>query len=262
MKPIGVITRGTTNPNRLRRIDLWMAWRYETLLQNEVSPLVVDLGYGATPVTTHEFASRLAQVNSRVEVIGLEIDPERVATASLTANAQVWFRFGGFELPTPRPPLIVKAFNVLRQYPESEVINAWKQMQARLAPGGRIVEGTCDELGRKAVWVELDEHQPLTLTFAAHLRHLETPSDLAPRLPKALIHRNIPGEPIHALLHAMDRAWAAKAGLSVFSSRQRWAAMVNSLRENFPIVTPPSRAKHGELTIDWSAVSNADVERR
>lgn len=262
MKPIGTITRGTTNPNRLRRIDNWMAWRYQSLLQSEVEPLIVDLGYGATPVTTHELASRLSRVKSDLKVLGLEIDPERVKRAETTATPRVNFALGGFEIPASRPPLLIRALNVLRQYSEDQVDAAWAQMQSRLATHGRIVEGTCDELGRKAVWVELDQHCPITLTFAADLRELQQPSELAPRLPKVLIHRNVEGEAIHSLLQAMDRAWAKKAGLAVFSARQRWSAMVDSLRSEWPIITPISRAKHGELTVDWGAVTSGGAAHR
>ena len=49
--------------------------------------------------------------------------------------------------------MIVRAFNVLRQYDEAEVAAAWAALTARLAPGGLLVEGTCDELGRLAAWV-------------------------------------------------------------------------------------------------------------
>ena len=38
---------------------------------------------------------------------------------------------------------------------------------------------------------------------------VEKPSDVAERLPKALIHRNVPGEGVHALLAEADRAWLA-----------------------------------------------------
>ena len=51
---------------------------------------------------------------------------------------------------------MIRAFNVLRQYDESEVDAAWTAMTARLAPGGLLVEGTCDELGRHAWWVALE----------------------------------------------------------------------------------------------------------
>ena len=44
-------------------------------------PLVVDLGFGATPVTTVELRTRLARSAPDVRVVGLEIDPARVAAA-------------------------------------------------------------------------------------------------------------------------------------------------------------------------------------
>lgn len=255
MKPFGSITRGTTNPNRLRRIDVWMAWRYQALLAPQHRPLVVDLGYGQTPVTTQELYARLVNINPRLEVIGLEIDPERVASAQKQSAPGVTFQLGGFEIPTAREPQLIRAFNVLRQYQESEVHQAWSRMQSRLAPDGRLVEGTCDEIGRKAVWVELDSQEPLSLTFATHLRSLKRPSELAPRLPKILIHRNLAGEPIHRFLQAMDSAWEKSSPLSVFSSRQRWAHMVESLRSDWPILTPTSRQTHGEITLAWSAIA-------
>ena len=49
------------------------------------------------------------------------------------------------------------------------------------------------------------------------------------RLPKALIHRNVPGQPVHALLGALGQAWSAAAPLSAFGRRQRWIAAVAAL---------------------------------
>ena len=59
--PVGQLTRGTTGHNRLRRCDRWLvhAPRVRTALQSATDPLVIDLGYGALPVTTLELASRL-----------------------------------------------------------------------------------------------------------------------------------------------------------------------------------------------------------
>ena len=43
---------------------------------------------------------------------------------------------------------------------------------AALGPGGVIVEGTCDEWGRRSAWVALDADGPLTLTLATRVvRH-------------------------------------------------------------------------------------------
>jgi hypothetical protein len=43
--------------------------------------LVVDLGYGASATTSNELHERLAAVRADVEVVGIEIDPERVRVA-------------------------------------------------------------------------------------------------------------------------------------------------------------------------------------
>lgn len=97
----------------------------------------------------------------------------------------------------------MRAFTVLRQYPE-EAVGPWTLLQEGLAPGGLLVEGTCDELGHRCAWVLLDAAEPRTLTLAWDPFTVARSSDLAERLPKALIHRNVPGERVHALLVAAD----------------------------------------------------------
>ena len=157
------MTRGTTNPNRLRRVDRWLAdvegWR---LRASAAPPVVVDLGYGASPVTALELHDRLARVRADVEVVGIEIDPERVRGAQTLARSGVSFAVGGFEVPLPdgQRPVVVRAFNVLRQYAEEEVDAAWERVRQRLAPDGLLVDGTCDEIGRLASWVAVDATGP------------------------------------------------------------------------------------------------------
>ena len=61
-RALGIPTRGTTAPNRLRRVDRWLLWALAPRLRGtsaDPAPLVVDLGFGATPVTTVELARRL-----------------------------------------------------------------------------------------------------------------------------------------------------------------------------------------------------------
>ena len=253
-RALGLPTRGTTNPNRLRRMDNWITATLAPVLRAAADPLVVDLGYGATPVTAVELAARLRRVRPDVRVLGLEIDPERVAAAAAAADPPgLTFARGGFELAGTRPAL-VRAANVLRQYDEAAAADAWATMRRGLAPGGVLVEGTCDELGRLGGWVLLDESGPRSLTLAGRVSTIERPSELAERLPKALIHHNVPGEPIHALLVAFDAAWAAAAPASAFGPRQRWIAACAGLAERgWPV--DASRARHGEITVPWRAVA-------
>ena len=267
----GHLTRGTTNTNRLRRVDRWLA--EQAVLRGAYSPLVVDLGFGASGATTFELRDRLARRIPKVRVHGIEIDPERVATATqqlelkdAATRASVSFGRGGFETPTPgdERPLVIRAFNVLRQYDEAEVAAAWDLMLDRLAPGGMLVEGTCNEVGRVASWVALRaagtgvERGPETFTVSLHLPSLESPAITAERLPKALIHRNVPGERVHDFLRALEDAWVRSAPLQTFGARQRFEASCRALVDaDWPLFDGPRRWRLGELTLPWSAVAPA-----
>ncbi|MGO4615147.1 class I SAM-dependent methyltransferase [Nocardia sp. 2YAB30] len=251
-KPVGTITRGTTGVNRLRRSDRWLIHDelVTTRLRDTADPLVVDLGYGASPWTTFELAARLQRVRTDVRVVGLEIDPQRV----VPSRDGVAFARGGFELAGLRP-VLVRAFNVLRQYPEAAVPDAWSTIRSGLAPDGLLVDGTCDELGRRCAWVLLDRAGPRSLTLAWDPFTVERPSDIAERLPKVLIHRNIPGEPVHALLAAADRAWARAAPLAPFGPRVRWRTAAEFLREEgLPVRRYRRRLRDNVLSVPWWAV--------
>jgi hypothetical protein len=307
VRPDGEITRGTTNPSRLRRVDRWIAHVLPAVLRADDQaddqavrrPLVVDLGFGASPVTTLELYRAVRAVVPEAEVTGLEIDPARVdcarrRLAALRAAGDelpgLSFAAGGFELPVPRRPVLVRAFNVLRQYQEEQAWTAWSRLRAGLAAGGVLVEGTCDEIGRRAVWVTLpalpaaarpdgaaradgavransepradDAGSDALITFSTRIASLERPSDLAERLPKVLIHRNVPGEPVHQFLRDFDRAWERAAPYSAFGRRQRWLAAVATLSAAWPVLRSapfggPRRWRLGEVTLPWEALAPA-----
>src|SRR5690606_23879158 len=233
--PVGHPTRGTTGTNRLRRIDRWIA--ASDALHRAEDPLVVGLGYGASGVTACELAQRLPGSSADAEVLRRELGPGRVAAArtqlqevragrtTFASDLPVSFAPGGFEVPLPggRRPAVIRAMNVLRQYAEGDVADAWKSVAARLAPGGVLVEGTCGEIGRVASWVDVTgDGVPRRFTISLRLSQLEHPGVVAERLPKALIHHDVPGEPIHTLLTSLDREWDHAAPLSTFSPVQRW----------------------------------------
>lgn len=249
-RALGLPTRGTTNPNRLRRVDRHLVAVHGRLVRDAVEPLVVDLGYGATPVTAVELHARLAAVRPDVEVVGVEIDAARVEAALSAERPGLSFVRGGFELAGLRP-VLVRCLNVLRQYSLEDAAAAWDTVLAGLQPDGVLLEGTCDEVGRRAAWVTLTPSGPVSLTLAAHLQTLSRPSDLAERLPKALIHHNVPGQPVHALLCALDAAWDRAAPFATYGPRQRWVAACEALE--WP-QTGPVRHRDGELTVPWDTV--------
>ena len=222
---------------------------HRSLLSTAADPLVVDLGYGATPITAVELHARVRAVRPDARVVGVEIDQARVDAAAGAATDGLSFVRGGFELAGLRP-LVVRALNVLRQYDEPAAASAWLTMLGRLQGKGILLEGTCDELGRRAAWVTLTAAGPQTLTLACAVDHLDRPSSLAERLPKALIHHNVRGTPVHALLTELDRAWDAAAPMGTFGNRQRWAAMCEGLQWE-----QLGRRRDGELTVPWSTVA-------
>ena len=257
-KPIGVITRGTTNPNRLRRVDRYLA--KVDVFKNQQDPIVVDLGYGKNPITTLELKTRLEKSNHLIRVVGIEIDPERVAEARSFENERLRFLHGGFEIPNgfdDRSDVdLVRVFNVLRQYDESEVFAAWKKMQSRLSKKGLIVEGTSDEIGRISSWITLDRDRPLFFTISLKLQGLDKPSKVAERLPKALIHKNTPDNKIHSFLTELDSAWNKAAGFGSFGQAQRFVKMCKIMLDaGWPIENSPKRWRLGELTVNFEAVS-------
>ena len=65
-------TRGKTAQQRLRRLDQFlMAFEPGRLRQGGV---VVDLGYGRTPITTIEWFERLKGAHTGIKMVGVERD--------------------------------------------------------------------------------------------------------------------------------------------------------------------------------------------
>src|SRR5579859_851762 len=243
-RPLGQPTRGKTALNRLRRIDVYVILAMPWLL-SDGSPLVVDLGYGAYPWTTLEMRERWLPHNPRLRVLGIEIDPFRVEGALPFANPpQVDFRLGGFNLAdvlTGQTARIVRCFNVLRQYEESEVSPALAAIAPGLEYGGVLIEGTSNPSGRLAVFdLYVREAQALrhrAIVFAAKLRHTPEssapfdPADFQAILPKRLIHR-MREDGLERLFKAWQEAYWLGRGLGLHGTRQ-WIAAAKLLRSTF-----------------------------
>lgn len=232
--PDGQITRGKTARNRLRRVDTFLLLTHRSLIAAQTGPFehacFVDLGYGAEPFTTLESAQRLRTVNPHLPVLGVEIEPERVQVALPYASDLTQFRLGGFNLPL-RPgehARVIRAFNVLRQYDEDDVLAAWQTMGRALLPGGLLIEGTSDPFGR--IWVANLLRRTETslvyegLLFSTNFRWGFRPDLFQPVLPKNCIHRMLPGERINDFMSAWKQAALETVAFSDLGLRQWFEA--------------------------------------
>ncbi|MBN2385541.1 MAG: hypothetical protein JXB85_00870 [Anaerolineales bacterium] len=259
-KPQGQVTRGKTARNRLRQLDVFVL-RYDPgLLRRRdgdfANALFVDLGYGAEATTTLESAGRFRRLNPGLGVLGVEIDPERVTAAVPYAGPGTAFRLGGFNLPL-RPGesvRLIRAFNVLRQYDEQQVLPAWKQMGGGVLPGGLLVEGTCTPTG--AVWTAnllrrvesgtLWEQEALVL--GTNFRLGFDPLAFQAVLPKNYIHRMVPGEPVHEFFAAWKAAIAETSPARAWGLRQWFAAAALRLAGmGYRVNTRPAWLRRGCL---------------
>lgn len=148
---LGQITRGKTALNRLRQIDVYITLVWAHILTSG-SPLIVDVGYGAYPWTALEMWERWLPLNPRLRLLGIEIDPERVAAALPYAQpGRLDFALGGFNVDAVlngEQARIIRAYNVLRQYAESDVAAALASLTPALAHNGILIEGTSTPSGR------------------------------------------------------------------------------------------------------------------
>lgn len=238
-KPQGQVTRGKTARNRLRQADNFVL-RYDPRLLTRQdgdfeTALFVDLGYGAEAQTTLESAERFRQLNPSLQILGVEIDPERVAAAQPYADECTFFRLGGFNLPLQAGETIrlIRAFNVLRQYNEEDVQPAWQQMARGVLAGGLLLEGTSNPTG--SIWVAnllrrvTDGWQQEALVFFTNFRLGFDPVEFQAVLPKNHIHRVIPGENIYDFFLAWKSAAAETSATQTWGLRQWYIAAAEKL---------------------------------
>ncbi|HRE48723.1 MAG TPA: class I SAM-dependent methyltransferase [Aggregatilineales bacterium] len=251
-KPLGLPTRGKTALNRLRQIDTYIALAHEETLRGG-SPLVVDLGFGAAVWTTLELYERWRRLAPRLHVIGVEIDPQRVAEARpYAAPPYLEFRLGGFNLRETldgETARLIRAYNVLRQYEEAAVAPALAELSAALEIGGLLIEGTSNPTG-SLVAFDLYRHtadglRHIGLTFGTNFHGHPHPADFQTILPKRLIHRMRDPRPA-AFFEAWKREFDQRKGLPL---RARWLSAALRLRDTYRMDARPRLLRRGFLTI-------------
>jgi hypothetical protein len=256
--PLGQITRGKTAPNRLRQTDVFLALAYTEQVK-AARGLYVDLGYGAYPVTTRETWQRLTRLNPALRVVGVEIDPARMAEAAPFARPGLEFRFGGFNLPLQSKESVsfIRAFNVLRQYSEADVSAALTTLTEPLNESGLIIEGTCDPPGRLLTFNLYQKSggrlERRMFVFAPRLSTVGPqfqPRAFQAVLPKNLIHHAEPGGTLDSFFGAWHKAWQqARARASGLSNVFANAAERLSETYGYEVDRRPSLLKRGFLCL-------------
>lgn len=233
-RPIGQPTRGKTAQNRLRQVDIFIALTFPHILTSG-TPLIVDVGYGAFAWTALEMYERWLLLNPNLRVLGLEIDPERIAAAQPYINPPtIDFRLGGFnvaDLTGHSAVRIIRAYNVLRQYEEDAVMPALQRMSEALEPGGLLIEGTSNPSGRLVAFdvyqKQADQLQHLCLVFGTNFRAPAEPSDFQAILPKRLIHRMLDARPA-SFFKAWSESYTLAKGMGK-QGRQQWISAAHLL---------------------------------
>lgn len=187
-------TCARTRAGRLARLDEDLV--LEAAQDLVPGAVVVDVGFGATPVTTRELAARVPQC----VVVGVDADPRNVPPPGPGPR----FVVGGFELPAfARPAAVIRLMNVLRGYPPEEADPARATLGAALVEGGLLIEGTCGPTGDVLVagwWRRRGE----VLRCEALLFSTDFTRGFAPLLFRDRLPRDLRGLPDPAL-----RGWFA-----------------------------------------------------
>jgi len=246
-KPEGQPTRGKTAANRLRRADNFLLLYEPSLLSRTdgwfAHSFFVDLGYGFDPRTTLESASRFRRVNPDLQILGVEIDKERVEAALPFADDKTFFRLGGFNLPLKKGEHVrlIRAFNVLRQYEEKDFAPAYERLAEYVLPGGLMIEGTSTPYGQ--IWaanlarkeksetreLEIGDWRFEALVFSTNFRLGFDVEEFQTILPKNLIHRVVRGEPIYDFFEAWKKSAKETARVKTFGLKQWFSSAAESL---------------------------------
>jgi len=241
-RPIGRPTKGKTTRNRLRRVDIFLIRYASNLIKRQdgdyESSYFIDLGFGKEPHTTLESANQFKKINPQIKVLGVEIDPERVEAAQTYQTDDLKFRHGGFNLPlyAGESARMIRVFNVLRQYDESQVSDAYRSLMSSLLPEGLLIEGTSDPYGR--LWTANlvrktthDEPWYQAFVLSTNFRWGFEPTQLQSVLPKNLIHHLQQGEPIERFFSDWKESTQRTIGHKQYGLRQWFTEAAHTLQE-------------------------------
>jgi SAM-dependent methyltransferase len=243
----------------LRRVDNFVLLYEPSLVTRTdglfAEALFVDLGYGFDARTTLESAYRFRRLNPDLKVLGVEIDRERVENALPFADEKTFFRLGGFNLPLKEGEHVrlIRAFNVLRQYEEKDFAPAYERLAEYVLPGGLMIEGTSTPYG--SIWAanvvrkeEIGDWRFEALVLSTNFRQGFEVQEFQTILPKNLIHRMVPGEPVFDFFEDWKAAAAGTSVMKTYGAKQWFIAAAERLAEHgYPILSQRKWLNRGFL---------------
>jgi SAM-dependent methyltransferase len=243
----------------LRRVDNFVLLYEPSLVTRTdglfAEALFVDLGYGFDARTTLESAYRFRRLNPDLKVLGVEIDRERVENALPFADEKTFFRLGGFNLPLKEGEHVrlIRAFNVLRQYEEKDFAPAYERLAEYVLPGGLMIEGTSTPYG--SIWAanvvrkeETGDWRFEALVLSTNFRQGFEVQEFQTILPKNLIHRMVPGEPVFDFFEDWKAAAAGTSVMKTYGAKQWFIAAAERLAEHgYPILSQRKWLNRGFL---------------
>jgi hypothetical protein len=122
---------------------------------------------------------------------------------------------------------VIRAMNVLRQYPEVEYAGSIAVLSQSLCEDGLLLEGTSDPPGRLMAFnLSRRKGENLSsdgLIFFVRLRHPFEPRSLQAVLPKNHIHHAQPGGALDRFFGEWEKCWQRARGRSADDPRLRFA---------------------------------------
>lgn len=135
-------TRGKTRSGRLDAVNAYVLAHHRDAF---AAGDVVDVGCGLGAVTTYEWLESLRAAGLTSPVWAIDSDAARLPEPGRLHVAT--------QMPSSTNIGVVRAMNVLRQYPVDEYVGVVRQWKRALAPMGLLVEGTTDKTGAIATFL-------------------------------------------------------------------------------------------------------------
>lgn len=170
-------------------------------------------------------------------MVALEVDPARARAAAALGVEVIEGSFEG--LPAGLPPArLVRAMNVLRSYPASEVARARVALGTPLVEGGLLIEGSSDRAGgvlsARVLRKESGRLEDDALLLATDFSRGFAPILFRDVLPRDLRRSVRAGEPIFELFVAWTLAWSEVRARARRDARLAFALSTRLLASRLP----------------------------